>query len=153
MSRQFCEDVILLQDVQKLGSQGDVVRVKPGYARNYLLPQGLAKEANARNLRLLELEKQQEEVRQQKTEEEAKEMAEKLKGISLTAPVQVGEEDRVFGSVTSITISKLLKEQGHDIDKKDVLLQEPIKALGLFSVPVRVHGDIQAEVKVYVIKE
>lgn len=153
MSKLSYDEVILRRDVEKLGIQGDIVRVKPGYARNYLIPRGLAMEANEGNLRRLKAEEDRKEILKKKEKEEAKETAEKLKDVSVTAAVQVGEEDRVFGSVTSITISKLLKEAGHDIDKKDIRLEEPIKALGLYTVPVRVHGDVEAEVKVYVIKE
>lgn len=153
MIKSSYQEVILRQDVKKLGNRGDVVRVKPGYARNYLIPEGLAVEATPGNLQLLEVEKKRATVQKRKAGEKAKEVAKKLKEVSLTASVQVGEEDRIFGSVTAKTISNLLKEQGYDIDKKNVLLTESIKTLGRYSVPVEVDGDVQVEVKVYVIKE
>ena len=146
-------EVILLQSLEKLGDAGDVVRVKPGYARNYLLPKGLAIEATPGNIRMVQTRRQQQEAQARRASEQAKKLAEKLSKLSLTAPVQVGEEDRVFGSVTAMTIADLLRDQGFDVDKKNILLDEPIKALGVYNVPVKLHHDIQVEVKVYVIKE
>lgn len=146
-------DVILRQKVENLGEQGDIIRVKPGYARNYLIPKGLAVMATPSAMRILEERKQQKAVHERKAEKEAKKTAEKLSGLSLTASVQVGEEDRVFGSVTAMTISDLLKKEGIKVDKKNVLLDEPIKTLGLYTVPVKLYRDVQAEVKLYVIKE
>lgn len=147
------QEVILRQAVQKLGREGDVVRVKPGYARNHLIPRGLAVMATPGNLQMLQMEKQQAMIRNRKEREDAKKVAENLKTLSFTASVQTGEEDRVFGSVTAMTISTLLKEHGYDIDKKAILLNEPIKALGLYYVPVKIYGDIEVDIKVYVIKE
>jgi len=153
MSKGSYKEVILRQKVKKLGNQGDTIRVKTGYARNYLIPQGLAVVATPGNLQMIKAQKQQAEIHQRKALDDANRMSKKLKKLSLTASVQVGEEDRIFGSVTAMTISNLLKEQGYKIEKKDILLDEPIKALGLYSVPVKLQGDIQVEVKIYVIKE
>lgn len=153
MSKGSYKEVILRQKVKKLGNQGDTIRVKTGYARNYLIPQGLAVVATPGNLQMIKTQKQQAEIHQKKALDDARRMSKKLKKLSLTASVQVGEEDRIFGSVTAMTISNLLKEQGYKIEKKDILLDEPIKALGLYSVPVKLQGDIQVEVKIYVIKE
>jgi len=153
MFKASYKEIILRQNVEKLGDQGDVIRVKSGYARNYLIPRGLALEATPGNMQMIKSQKEQTEIRQQKTLEEVKKMSEKLEKLSLTASVQVGKEDRIFGSVTTMTISNLLKEKGFEIDKKDILLNEPIKALGLYNVPVKLSSDMQVELKVYVIKE
>lgn len=145
--------IILREDVDKLGESGEVVDVKPGYFRNYLNPMGMAMRATDSNLKVYEEERRQREIRDNKAKFEAEKLAQKLSNVSLNAPVQVGEEDKVFGSVTSQDIEKLLKEEGYDIDKRDILLDEPIKALGIYTVPVKLHKDVTGEVKVWVIKE
>ncbi len=145
--------IILREDVEKLGESGEVVDVKPGYFRNYLNPRGMAMRATDSNLKVYEEERRQREIRDNKAKFEAEKLAQKLSNVSLNAPVQVGEEDKVFGSVTSQDIERLLKEEGYDIDKRDILLDEPIKALGIYTVPVKLHKDVTGEVKVWVIKE
>ncbi len=145
--------IILREDVDKLGESGEVVDVKPGYFRNFLQPRGMAMPATDSNLKIYEEERRIKEVRENKAKFEAEKLAQKLSNVSLNALVQVGEEDKVFGSVTSQDIGKLLKEQGFDIDKRDILLEEPIKELGIYPVPVKLHADVTAEVKVWVIKE
>jgi large subunit ribosomal protein L9 len=145
--------VILREDVERLGQRGDIVTVKPGYARNFLIPRKLALMATRGNLKTFEEEKKQLDVRENKTRRLADQQAGKLKSVSITATVSVGEEDRVFGSVTAQTIAGLLKEKGYDIDKKKILLEEPIKALGVYTVPIKLHHDVQAKVKVWVVKE
>ena len=110
-------------------------------------------QATDSNKKIFEEERRIQQVRQDKAKHEAQKLADKLQNVSLNAAVQVGEEDKVFGSVTAMDISKLLKEEGYDIDKKDILLEEPIKALGIYNVPVKLHKDITGEVKVWVIKE
>ncbi|MFQ6615820.1 MAG: 50S ribosomal protein L9 [Fidelibacterota bacterium] len=145
-------EVILRKAVEGLGEAGDLVQVKAGYARNYLVPRGLAVPATPGNLRAAEEERKKGEIREKKRAEEARKLSEKLQQVELTAPVQVGEEDRVFGSVTAMTIADLLKEQGVTVDRKDVLLEEPIKALGVYTVPVKLHPEVEGAVKVYVIK-
>ncbi|MBC7185649.1 MAG: 50S ribosomal protein L9 [Calditrichaeota bacterium] len=144
--------VILKQDHDKLGKAGDVVEVKAGYARNFLLPRGIAVEATPSNLRAFEEQKRLESHRSERAKRSALALAEKLEGVSCTAPVAVGEEDRLFGSVTSQTIADLLREKGFDIDKKKILLEEPIKALGIYDVPIRLHPEVEAKVKVWVVK-
>ncbi|MFQ6673450.1 MAG: 50S ribosomal protein L9 [Fidelibacterota bacterium] len=153
MSKGFSGEVILRQKVDRLGDEGEIVRVKPGYARNYLIPRGLAVMATPGNIRMMEAQKELGMLRQKQAVKQARQMAEKLSRVELTASVQVGEEDRVFGSVTAMTLSKLLKEQGYSVDKNDVLLDEPIKSLGVYTVRVRLQPDVETEVKVYVIKE
>jgi large subunit ribosomal protein L9 len=145
--------IILREDVDKLGESGEVVDVKPGYFRNYLNPMGMAMRATDSNLKVYEEERRQREIRDNKAKFEAEKLAQKLSNVSLNAPVQVGEEDKVFGSVTSQDIERLLKEEGYDIDKRDILLDEPIKALGIYTVPVKLHKDVTGEIKIWVIKE
>lgn len=145
--------IILREDIEKLGEAGEVVDVASGYFRNYLFPRDLAMPATESNQKIFEEERRIRQVRQNKAKHEAQKLADKLQNVSLNAAVQVGEEDKVFGSVTAMDISKLLKEQGYEIDKKDILLEEPIKALGIYNVPVKLHKDITGEVKVWVIKE
>jgi large subunit ribosomal protein L9 len=145
--------VILREDVERLGQRGDIITVKDGYARNYLIPRKLALVATPGNLKTFKEERKQRDVREHKTQRLADQMAKKLKSVSITATVSVGDEDRVFGSVTAQTISSLLKEKGFDIDKKKVELEEPIKALGVYTVPIRLHHDVQGKVKVWVVKE
>ncbi|MBC8174877.1 MAG: 50S ribosomal protein L9 [Candidatus Marinimicrobia bacterium] len=146
-------EVILLQDVEKLGNAGDVVLVKPGYARNYLIPKGLAVEATPGKIRVVQAEKEQQIARDQKALINVQKMAEKIAKLKISTPVPVGKEDRVFGSVTAITIANLINEKGFNVDKKDILLDEPIRSLGVYSVLVKLEQGIQTEVKVYVIKE
>ena len=145
--------IILREAVDRLGERGDIVTVKDGYARNFLIPRGLALRATSGNMRTFEEEKKQHDVREHKTRRLAEQFAKKLKSASITATVSVGEEDRVFGSVTAAAIAQLLKEKGFDIDKKKILLDEPIKALGVYTVPIKLHHDVQGEVKVWVVKE
>lgn len=144
--------VILKQDFEKLGKAGEVVEVKAGYARNYLLPRGIALEATPSNLRVFEEQKKLDAQRLDKAKKAALALADKLESVSCTAAVAAGEEDRIFGSVTSQTIAELLKEKGFDIDKKRILLEEPIKALGIYDVPIRLHPEVEVKVKVWVVK-
>ena len=145
--------IILKEDIESLGARGDIVKVKPGFARNYLIPAGKAVEATAANIKIYQEEKKQDQVREQRGKKIALELAEKLSKVSLTAVVQVGEEDRIFGAVTSQNIADLLKENGFDIDRKKILLDEPLKALGIFEVPVKVHPEVEAQIKVWVVRE
>ncbi len=145
--------IILKEDVDRLGKRGDIITVKDGYARNYLIPRKLGLLATPGNLRIFEEEKKQLGVRENKSHRLADQVARKLKSVSITATVAVGDEDRVFGSVTAQTISTLLKEKGFDVDKKKIVLEEPIKALGVYTVPIKLHHDVQGKVKVWVVKE
>ena len=145
--------VILREDVSGLGQRGTLVSVKDGFARNYLVPQGLALQAKPGNLKAFEEEKRQRDAQENKTRRLADQLAKKLKSVSITATVSVGEEDRVFGSVTAQTISALLQEKGFDIDKKAILLDEPIKALGVYTISIKLHHDVQGKIKLWVVKE
>ncbi len=144
--------IILLQDYEKLGNAGDQIDVKDGYARNFLIPKGLALKADKKSVKRFQEIAHLKELKQNRALREAQELAEKLQSLSLTVPVQVGEEDRIFGSVTSIDIAQQLKDKGYDIDKRQILLEEPIKALGIFDIPVKLHPEITATVKLWVIK-
>jgi large subunit ribosomal protein L9 len=146
-------EVILLEDVKNLGKGGEKVQVKDGYARNYLLPRKLALPATASGLRMLKEEEKRKAVREVKMQREAEETAKTLNQISCTAEVEAGEDDRVFGAVTSGDIAELLQKQGYDIDKKKIVLDEPLKALGVYTIPVKLHKDVEARVKVWVVKK
>lgn len=146
--------LILRQDIDKLGETGEVVAVRPGYARNFLLPQGLAYAATTANMRQLEEERKRVEVRAKRDYLEAKRRASKLENVSLTFHVNAGEESKLFGSITSADIAGRLNEQDLDfqVDRRWIDLEEPIKSLGVYNVPVRLHADVKPEVKVWVIK-
>jgi large subunit ribosomal protein L9 len=147
--------VILRQDVAELGQSGDVVTVKPGYARNYLLPRGFAYEATGANIKQIEEEKRRGEAKAKGLQLEAGRRAKQLEPISLTFHANAGEEGKLFGSITSADIAERLKEQNLDfeVDKRDIELEEPIKALGVYNVPIRLHTDVKPEIKVWVIKQ
>ncbi|MGH7474824.1 MAG: 50S ribosomal protein L9 [Longimicrobiales bacterium] len=147
--------VILRQTVATLGEAGQIVSVRPGYARNYLLPQGYAFEATESNLRRLEEEQRRREETARRDVLEAKRRAAALEGVSLTFHARAGEESKLFGSITSGDIADRLGEQGLDftIDRRDIELDEPIKALGVYSVRIKLHTDVRPEVKVWVVKE
>ncbi|MFC1724950.1 50S ribosomal protein L9 [candidate division KSB1 bacterium] len=145
--------VILRQDYDSLGKIGDIVEVKPGFARNFLLPKSIAMTVSKGNLKTLEAEKRQDLIKVNKEKLAAEKLAEELGKVSLTASVAVGGEDKIFGSVTSQTISDLLKDKGYDIDKKKIILEEPIKALGIYTINIKLYHDVEGKVKVWVVKE
>jgi large subunit ribosomal protein L9 len=145
--------VILRQDCQPLGKIGETVTVKDGYARNYLIPKGIAVLATPKSMARLVDEQKAAEKRVEKDRRGAEKLAKELADVSITAAVSVGEEDRVFGSVTSQTVADLLSAKGYTIDKKKVMLDEPIKALGIYNVIVKLHTDVEASVRLWVVKE
>ncbi|MCP4708392.1 MAG: 50S ribosomal protein L9 [Planctomycetes bacterium] len=145
--------IILKDDIEKLGKCGDIVKVKDGYARNYLVPRNLAIVATKGNLKSIGEITTQKRLRDNKRRREAEHMKIALEKISCTAEVQVGEEDRVFGSVTSHNIADLLTTQGFVVDRRNILLDEPIKALGVYTVPIKIERDIVANLKVWVVKK
>ena len=145
--------VILRKDFEQLGKIGDLVEVKNGYARNFLLPRQIAYIATKGNIRALEEEKQQYAKKEIKQLQNAKTLAEELAKVSITIPVKVGEEDKIFGSVTSQMIVDALKEKNYDIDKRQVILSEPIKALGIYEVNLKLHNEVSTIIKTWVVRE
>lgn len=145
-------NIILKSKIHGLGEAFEVVKVKNGYGRNWLLPQGLALPATNANLRHLEVEKKRQVARDLKLKDEALELAKKLSGTSVTVSVRVHEGDKLYGSVGAQEIAEKLAESGLQVDKLSIVLEEPIKALGVFSVPVRLHADVETKVKVWVVK-
>jgi len=144
--------IILLQDFEGLGKPGEQIDVKDGYARNFLFPKGLALKADKNSIKRFQEMARLKDKKKDRALKQSRELAEKLQAISLTIPVQVGEEDRVFGAVTSIEIAQQLKDKGYDIDKRQIILEEPIKALGIFEIPIKLHSEITASIKLWVIK-
>ena len=145
--------VILKQAMDNLGESGEVVDVKAGYARNYLIPQGLAYEASAANVKRIEEERKRGEERSRRDYLEARRRAAQLEGTSLTFQARAGEEGKLFGSVTNSDIAERVNEQGgldFELDRRQVILEEPLKQLGTFVVPVRLHAEVQAEIEVTV---
>lgn len=145
-------DVILLQDVEGLGEAGDIVDVKPGYARNYLMPRGLALRASKRNLAVAEEKKNVTRARKERANKVNQELADSLAKVELTIEMQVGEEEKLFGSVTTQDIHKALLEKDLNIDRQMILLDEPIRALGVYDIKIKVSSDLQPGIKLYVIK-
>lgn len=145
--------IILRKEHDKLGAVGSVVDVKDGYARNYLIPRGIAFPADEGNMRALEEEKKQSERRQAKEKRSAEKMAKELEKVSLTLKMKVGEDEKLFGSVTSQMIADALKEKGLEIDKRTIALEEPIKALGIYAVDVKLHHEVSGKVKIWVVRE
>jgi len=145
--------LILRKDVDNLGRVGDVVDVKPGYARNYLVPQGFAYSASENSARRLQQERQQARLGVERQRERAEEASRLLEGRSVTFKVRAGEEGRLFGSVTNADIAEQLAAEGLDIDRRDIVLEDPIKELGVYRVPVRLHADVRPELTVWVVAE
>lgn len=144
--------VILLEDVEALGMAGDIVTVKDGYARNYLVPKKKAIPATEFNLKRLAQMKKRWEVRQLKAKNDAERLKERMESLSLTLQRRAGENEKLFGSVTSMDIERALHDEGISIDRKRILLEEPIKKLGIYYVPVKLHPEVTAQIKVWVVK-
>jgi large subunit ribosomal protein L9 len=145
--------VILTENIAALGEIGQIVNVAPGYARNFLLPQGIALEATGNNVRELEHKKLVLAQKREKVRQEMMSLAEKLNQVRIVLRRKVSEEDKLYGSVSASDITAALAEQGFDIQRKDLLLEQPVKQLGEFTVPVRVHAQISANIKLVVEKE
>jgi len=146
-------EIILRQAVENLGKPGDVVKVKPGYARNYLLPRGLAYEATPGNLKRIQQERDRLEAAENARRESAQGLSERFEQVSLTFSARVGEEGKLFGSVTAADIAQQLEAQGFHVEKRQIDLHEPIKALGVYRIPIRLHADVKPEIRVWVIKQ
>ncbi len=146
-------EIILRKDYENLGEAGKVLKVKDGFARNFLIPRGIAFPATPDFLKRYENEQKQATLQIRREKKKAEEFAKAMENISCTISVQVGEEDRLFGSVTSQNIADELAKQGIQVDKRKILLDEPIKSLGIYSVPVKLHPEVETSVKVWVVKE
>ena len=146
-------DVILRQDVDKVGRSGDVVTVKDGFGRNFLLPRGLAYLATDGNRKRLAAEHAQKDKKYGAEVAAAREIAGKLESLSLTFTMKAGEGDKLFGSVTTADVAEKLKAEGFTVDKKAIELDEPLKALGVYKVAIRLHHDVKPDVRIWVVKE
>ncbi|MDD5085778.1 MAG: 50S ribosomal protein L9 [Candidatus Omnitrophica bacterium] len=144
---------ILLEDIEKLGKAGDVVRVKDGFARNFLFPAGKAVVMTKANMKLYEERKKRDTVKLAKEKEEAVKLVASLEKISCTIAAKVGEEDKLYGSVTAQDIERALAQEGFEIDRKKIEIEEPIRKLGVYSVNIRLHPEIIAPLKIWVVKE
>ena len=146
-------EVILREDIDKLGARGEVVKVAPGYARNFLLPKKLAVAATESNKKIVEQERHAHVRKEAKQQGEAEELSKLLSGVTVTISQKAGENDQLFGSVTSKDVADALAAKGYNIDRRKIQLDDPIKSLGEFKVPVKLHKDVTAEVTVVVAKE
>jgi large subunit ribosomal protein L9 len=146
-------DVILRKSIDTLGRVGEIVTVKDGYARNYLIPHGLAYQASEGNKRRIEMEKKHRLAQMAAEQSDAELLSEALGKVELHFNAKVGEGDKLFGSITSGDISGQLTEMGYKIDKRSIELEEPIKMIGVYKVPIRLHAEVRTEIRVWVVKE
>jgi large subunit ribosomal protein L9 len=145
--------VILVKDVVGLGEEGDIKDVSKGYARNYLFPKGFVVEDNVFNRNRMKEQRKRIELRKVKKREEAQKLAEDLSALSINISAAAQENDRLFGAIHEHDIQKALEDQGYTVEKKNILMSEPIKALGVYKVNIKIYEDVQAELKVWVVKE
>jgi len=145
--------VILKDDVKNVGNMGDIVKVADGYARNYLVPRGLAVEASTKNIKSIEHEKRIIQEKAKKIKSSAQDLSDRISKVTLVMKATAGEEGKLFGSVTTMDIAEALKNEGFDIDKKKISLDEPIKRLGEHTVNVKIHPEITTNVTVQVVQE
>ena len=146
-------EVILREHVDNLGRRGDIVKVAEGYARNYLLPRKLALAVNEGNKRQIERERKNAEARELEEKAQAEAYAARLAELEVSIPRRVGENDTLYGSVTSVDIASALAAKGFDVDRRKIVLADPLKALGQVTVPIKIHRDVTAQVKVSVVAE
>ena len=145
-------ELILLEDIEDLGKAGDKVNVAPGYARNYLLPQGLAEKITPGALRQIEARRERIEAKRKQELEAAQALAAKIEETEISIPMQAGDDEQLFGSVTTHLIADALKEQGIEVESRKIKLESPIKELGLFNIAIKVHSDVEAAAKVWVVR-
>lgn len=145
--------IILKEDVKNLGRMGDIVNVAEGYARNFLIPRKLAVEANTKSIKALEHEKKIIQEKAKKIKNAYQELSDRISSMTLTIRAKAGEEDKLFGSITTMDIAEALKSEGVNIDRKKIALDEPIKRLGSYTVSVRIHPEIAAQLNIQVIAE
>ena len=146
-------EVILSKDVQNLGKMGDVVKVKDGYARNFLIPQKMAYGATPTNLKRIEQQKKQIQLKMEQEKQEAEALAEKLNKVSCTVTVEVNDLDKLYGAVGETDIVKALEVEGFTVDKKDIIVENPIEELGIFEVGIRIHPEVIAKIRLWVTKK
>jgi large subunit ribosomal protein L9 len=148
-------EVILNQDVAGIGKSGDVVKVKDGFARNFLFPKKLAQELTAGNVKNFEQEKIRKAQKLEKGKKDAEQLRDKLAGLSVTMPVltQDKDKDKLYGSVTSLEIQRCLKDEGYEIEEHKIVMEEPIKALGIYQVPLKLHPEVLGYLKVWIVKK
>lgn len=145
--------VILKQNVESLGKIGEVIKVADGYARNYLIPKGLAVEASSRNVRMLEHDRAMVSRQAEKERKSAEALVQKISGVSVTIARRLGAQEKMFGSITAKDIAAALKDAGVEVDRKDIVLDEPIKALGDFPIKLKLYPGISAEFQLHVVEE
>ena len=145
--------VILKDDVKNVGNMGDIVKVADGYARNYLVPRGLAVEASTKNIKSIEHEKRNIQEKVKKIKSSAQDLSDRISKVTLVMKANAGEEGKLFGSITTMDIAEALKNEGFEIDKKKISLDEPIKRLGEHTVSVKIHPEITTNVTVQVVQE
>jgi len=145
--------VILIENVDRLGSMGDIITVKNGYARNYLIPNNKARQATPGNMKILESLKKKRQAEDDKKLTDAKAIADKISNISLTIPAEAGEEEKLFGSVSNDMIAEALAVEGIKIDKRDILIDEPIKKLGVYQATVKIIPEVKANLRVWIVKK
>jgi len=146
-------EIILQEDVPNLGQIGDIVKVRDGFGRNYLLPRGMAILADSRNLRVLEHQKRLAAAKKERIQKTAQSLADRISSLTLVIPARAGAEDRLFGSVTNQDIEKALQAQGVTVDRRKIILAEPLKQLGTHTVPVHLSSDVHTNVSVQIIRE
>ena len=146
-------NVILSKDVENVGKTGDVLKVKDGFARNYLFPQNLANPATATNLKRIEQQKIKKTVLDAKNKKEAEDLAEKLSKLSCTVTVEVNDQEKLYGSVTEVDIAKAIELEGFSIDKKSIVLEKPIEELGIFDVQIKLYPEVMAKIRLWVAKK
>ena len=146
-------EIILLDKIDNLGNVGDVVTVKPGYARNYLFPKGLAVRSSKRNIAFVEEKRKNIELKIAKEEQASQAIFDSLKNVEILMEVEVGENDKLFGSVTTMDLQKALNDQNIEIEKQDILLDNPIKSLGVYDIPIKVTPSLKQIIKLNVVKK
>ncbi|HOW42258.1 MAG TPA: 50S ribosomal protein L9 [Candidatus Omnitrophota bacterium] len=146
-------EVILTQDVENIGKAGQIIKAKDGFVRNYLFPKKLALAATAANRKRLEDEQKQKNQQYEKIKSEAMALKDRLEKLSLTIPVLVQEKEKLYGSISAQELCKALNEEGFQIEEKSILLEEPIKTLGIYEVPVKLHAEVSSQVKVWIVKK
>ncbi len=146
-------EVILKQDVESVGARGDIAVVADGYARNFLIPRGIALKPTQANIRQIEIEKEEEARKRDAELDDLRQLAEKFSAVSCTVPVKVGEEGQMYGSVTAQDISEALKHEDFDVDPKSIVLDDPVKELGVYSFTIHLAPEIEAKCKVWVVED